>query len=92
MYQLLRSLTASQLFGRQVPALGLSFLIASLSYRFGSFALECLAFLATWFVIDLLLSLLLRSRAGTQASTRPLASTELRDGLERPYPGTGKRR
>jgi hypothetical protein len=26
--------------------------VASVLYRFGSFALECLAFLATWFVFD----------------------------------------
>jgi hypothetical protein len=39
---------------RQAPVLGLSFVIASLFYRFGSFALEAIAFLATWFVFDAL--------------------------------------
>jgi hypothetical protein len=36
----------------QVPALGLSFIIAELFYKFHSFTLECMAFLGTWYVID----------------------------------------
>lgn len=52
MYQLLRTLTASEIFLRQVPVLGFSFVIAELLYKFHSFTLECLAFLATWFVLD----------------------------------------
>jgi hypothetical protein len=36
-----------------VASLVAAFAIASLFYRFGSFALECLAFLATWSLIDL---------------------------------------
>jgi len=51
-YQLLQRLTASEIFLRQVPALGLSFVIAELFYKFHSFTLECLALLATWFVLD----------------------------------------
>jgi hypothetical protein len=51
-YQLLQRLTTSEIFLRQVPALGLSFVIAELFYKFHSFTLECLAFLATWFVLD----------------------------------------
>jgi hypothetical protein len=51
-YQLLHLLTASEIFLRQVPVLGLSFVIAELFYKFHSFTLECLAFLATWFVLD----------------------------------------
>ena len=42
---------ATDLARRQLPAFAASFLIASLFYQFGSFALECLAFLVTWFVI-----------------------------------------
>lgn len=33
--------------------LAVAFAIATLFYKFGSFALECLAFLATWSLIDL---------------------------------------
>jgi hypothetical protein len=38
----------------QAPALLISFVIAELVYKFHSFTLETLAFLATWFVIDAL--------------------------------------
>jgi len=53
MYQLLSSIGTSAIFFRQLPILILSFGIANLFYKFGSFGLECLAFLATWFVLDL---------------------------------------
>jgi hypothetical protein len=36
----------------QLPALLIAFLIAERFYKFHSFTLECAAFLATWFVID----------------------------------------
>ena len=39
----------------QAPALGGSLLVAELFYRFHSFLLETGAFLATWFVADLVL-------------------------------------
>ena len=54
MFQLLQSIGSHQLFLRQLPLLIVSFGIASLFYKFGSFALECLAFLATWFLLDVL--------------------------------------
>jgi hypothetical protein len=60
MYQLLRSVSRMDLLARQAPALSSSFIVASAFYRFGSFALECLAFLGTWFVIDAVLGLALR--------------------------------
>lgn len=56
MYQLLRTVSRHDIFVRQVPALVIAFVVASMFYRWGSFALECLGFLATWFVIDLALS------------------------------------
>jgi hypothetical protein len=52
MYTLIRSIPVRQLLLEQVPALGLSFIIAELFYKFHSFTLECLAFLGTWYVID----------------------------------------
>jgi hypothetical protein len=39
-----------------------AFAIAEFFYKFKSFTLECLAFLATWFVLSFLLSLVLRPR------------------------------
>ena len=52
MFELLRSSTLRQLLARQAPALAISLIFAELFYKFGSFTLECLGFLATWFVLD----------------------------------------
>lgn len=38
---------------RFLPAGAAAFVIAELFYKFHSFAAECLAFLVTWFVLDL---------------------------------------
>ncbi|MFG3497752.1 hypothetical protein [Streptomyces sp. NPDC047928] len=54
MFQLIRKVSSLDLAARQAPVLVISFLLASLFYRFGSFALEAGAFLATWFVLDAL--------------------------------------
>jgi hypothetical protein len=56
MYTLIRTLQVRQLILEQLPAIGSALLIAEIFYKFHSFLLECLAFLATWFVIDLCLS------------------------------------
>ena len=52
----------------QGVALGFSILIAELFYKFHSFTLECVAFLATWYVLDL----------GIQSFTRILRPAEQR--------------
>lgn len=54
MFQLLRSVSRLDLFRRQGPCLVVSFVLASALYKFGSFALECVGFLVTWFVLDVL--------------------------------------
>ena len=59
MFQLLMTVGRQDLAVRQAPAFLLSFVLASLFYKFGSFAVECLAFLATWFVIDAVAQLVL---------------------------------
>ena len=66
MYQLLASISTQDLALRQAPAFAASFIIASLFYKFGSFALECVAFLATWFVIDAVIQLIVRKRGRAQ--------------------------
>jgi hypothetical protein len=53
MYQLIRTLSTNDLLKRQLPAFATAFLVAEFFYKFHSFALECIAFLATWFVLDL---------------------------------------
>lgn len=52
MYTLIRMLSLRQLLLEQVPALGISLVIAEQFYKFHSFTLECVVFLATWYVID----------------------------------------
>jgi hypothetical protein len=60
-YTLIHSLALRQLILEEFPALAVSLVIAEQFYKFGSFTLECLAFLATWYVLDLLVHSL-RSR------------------------------
>ena len=55
MYTLVKTLTMRELFLEQIFAFTISLLIAEMFFKFHSFTLECLAFLATWYVIDLLI-------------------------------------
>ena len=55
-YSLIRALPLRRLLSKQAPAFGSSLLIAELFYKFHSIILETGAFLATWFVVDLVLS------------------------------------
>ena len=52
MYQLFRTVSINRLITQEAPAILGSFAIAELFYKFHSFTLECLAFLATWFVLS----------------------------------------
>ena len=52
MYTLIRSIPLRELLAEQAPAMGASLLIAELFYKFHSFALEAIAFLATWYLAD----------------------------------------
>jgi hypothetical protein len=63
MYQLLHGLAASDIFKRQLPIFFVAFLIAEFFYKFGSFALECVAFLATWYALDGIVQILLGRRS-----------------------------
>jgi hypothetical protein len=60
MYSLTRSLPLRRLLVEQLPILLLSMIVAELFYKFHSFTLETIAFLATWFVLDWLAQTLLR--------------------------------
>ena len=52
MFTLIQLLPLRQLLLQQLPAFTLSFVIAETFYKLHSFALETVAFLATWFVLD----------------------------------------
>jgi hypothetical protein len=51
MYALIHMLAGRQLLVEQLLALAAALLIAEFFYKFHSFTLECLAFLATWYAI-----------------------------------------
>jgi hypothetical protein len=55
----------------ETPAFVVSFGIAALFFKFHSFSLECLAFLATWFVLGGVVSLIV----GRSASQRVASSS-----------------
>jgi hypothetical protein len=52
MYSLIKSITLRTFVVEQLPVLLLSFIVAELFFKFHSFTLETLAFLATWFALD----------------------------------------
>ncbi|MGX1159915.1 hypothetical protein FBY31_1724 [Arthrobacter sp. SLBN-100] len=54
MFQLFKFLSTQQLVLQQLPVFLISFGIAAYFYKFGSFAIECIAFLVTWAVLDLI--------------------------------------
>jgi len=54
MYTLIRQSSLRALLTVQAPPLLIAFMIASLFFKWKSFALECLGFLVVWFVLDAL--------------------------------------
>jgi len=52
MFTFLRMLPRQRLMYEQLPAFGLAWLLAEMFYKWHSFSLEMLGFLATWFVLD----------------------------------------
>lgn len=52
MYRLLHSITLRQLVVEQMPVALTALALAEVFYKFHSFTLECVAFLATWWALD----------------------------------------
>ena len=63
MYTLIRQSSLRSPLTELGPGLLISMTIAEVFYKFHSFTLECLTFLATWGVVDWILSVLFRRRA-----------------------------
>ena len=63
MFTLIQELGLKQALRREAIPLSLAFLIAEMAYKFKSFALECVAFLLTWYVLSLIQSLVLGRKA-----------------------------
>lgn len=59
MYQMIRAHGTMRTLSREAPSAVLALVIAEVFYKFHSFTLECLAFLATWFVLSWMLERLL---------------------------------
>ena len=74
MYHMVRSLGVRAVLQRELPACATAFLIAEFFYKFHSFSLETLAFLATWWVLScvekMLIDLLSSKEAGHGHETR----------------------
>ena len=64
MYTYVKNVGVPAFLVREAPAFGVSFLIAELFYKFHSFSLECLAFLATWYALSWVQSLVIRPGRG----------------------------
>jgi hypothetical protein len=56
----MRSVPLKQMLLEQAPSFGVALVIAEFFYKFHSFTLECIAFLATWYVLNASMILLFR--------------------------------
>jgi hypothetical protein len=64
MFTLIQTIGVNAAAKRELAPLAIAFVIAELFYKFGSFALECVAFLATWYVFSLAFDYLTRWARG----------------------------
>lgn len=69
MYTLIKNLSVKKFMLYQAPTIVGSLAIAEIFYKFGSFLLEAVAFLATWFVLDVFVAALARGLG--QADRQP---------------------
>jgi hypothetical protein len=56
MYTLVRQLGSREIVAREAPTCAASLVLAEFLYKFHSFTLECLAFMATWLALSALTS------------------------------------
>lgn len=56
MYTLLKNNTVKKITKAEIPAMFAALILTETIYRFGSFILECTAFMVTWFVISFVLN------------------------------------
>ena len=63
MFTLVKELGLHETIKREFIPLASSFLIAEIYYKFHSFTLECIAFLATWVILSYLQSLIAAKKA-----------------------------
>jgi hypothetical protein len=68
MFSLVKDLGIQVALRQEAVPFVIAFLTAEFFYKFHSFTLECLAFLATWFVLSYVQSLLFRPRRQSNTS------------------------
>ncbi len=68
MYTLIRSITTRSIAFQQLLSFAVAFGAAELFYKFHSFVLETLAFLATWFVLDFVFDFVVRRVRAARAT------------------------
>jgi len=56
MNKLFNNLSLKELLSEVMPSFGVSLLVAESFYKLGSFTLECLAFLASWYFFGILIN------------------------------------
>jgi hypothetical protein len=71
MFTLLTRLSRSELMFRQAPIVVVALVIAEIFYKFHSFLLETGAFLLTWFILDAVVSALMRIFPRSQKAGAP---------------------
>lgn len=64
MFTLVQTIGVNAAVKREFIPLATAFIVAELFYKFGSFALECVAFLATWYVLSIVFDYLSRKVSG----------------------------
>ena len=64
MYSYVKTIGVPAVLVREAPAFAVSFVIAEMFYKFGSFTLETGAFLVTWYALSFLQSVVVGPRRG----------------------------
>ena len=62
MFTFITKISRKDLLLEQAPIFAVSFFIANTFYKFGSFGLELVAFLFTWFVLDYSVALIRKKK------------------------------
>ncbi len=62
MYSIVKYQGVKKFLVSEMPALGISLLISETIYKFGSFLLECSAFLVTWYISSYLFNKLISGK------------------------------
>ena len=70
MIDLVRAWNGHAAYVQRLIGLTLALVVAEMFYRFHSFLLECLAFLATWYLFDVLLEAVLGKPDGNKSMQR----------------------